>query len=59
MNDEYDAKMHKGNRRRVQEADAGRPVVTGALRYLGHRPRPKDEQKRLAALVQAARKGKQ
>jgi hypothetical protein len=56
MDEECDARVHKGNRRRVQEADATRPVVSGALPYLGHRPKPKDERKRLAVLVREARK---
>jgi hypothetical protein len=58
MHDEHETAVRKGNRRRVQEADALRPVVTGALPYLGHRPRPKDERKRLAGLVREARKRK-
>jgi hypothetical protein len=56
MRDEHEERVRKGNRRRVQEADARRPVVTGALPYLGHRPEPKAERKRLATLVREARK---
>jgi hypothetical protein len=58
MYDEHEEPVRKGNRRRVQEADATRPVVTGALPYLGHRPKPKQERKRVAALVREARKRK-
>ncbi len=56
MHDEHEERVRKDNRRRVQQAAANRPVVTGALPYLGHRPRSKDERKRLAALVREARK---
>jgi hypothetical protein len=58
MYNEYEEQVRKGNRRRVQEADATRPIVTGALPYLGHRPKPKHERKRLAGLVREARKRK-
>ena len=47
----------KENRRRVREADALRPIVHGALPYLGHRPDPKHERRRQAELVRRARKG--
>jgi hypothetical protein len=56
MYDEYEEQVRKGNRRRVQKADATRSVVTGVLPYLGHRPKPKQERKRLAAVVREARK---
>ena len=48
--------VRKENRRRVREADATRPVVHGALPYLGHRPDPKHERRRQADLVRHARK---
>jgi hypothetical protein len=48
--------MGKPNRRRVQEAERLRPVVHGALPYLGHRAKPKAERRRLALLVRGARK---
>jgi hypothetical protein len=56
MNMEYEEHVRKSNRRRVQEADAARPAVTGALPYFGHRPKAKDERKRLALLVREARR---
>lgn len=56
MDEEHEQRIRKANRRHVKEADATRPIVTGALPYRGHRPKPKDERKRLAALVRDARK---
>ncbi|MDB5074118.1 MAG: hypothetical protein JWO42_297 [Chloroflexi bacterium] len=57
---EHDLENHvrKHNRRRVEESERKRPVVHGALPYLGHRPRPKDERRRISELVQRARKRK-
>jgi hypothetical protein len=46
----------KVNRRRSEARERLRPVVHGALAYLGHRPRPKDERRRLARIVSNARK---
>ena len=46
----------KLNRHRAQEAGRNRPVVHGALPYLGHRPDHKHERRRIAKLVRTARK---
>jgi hypothetical protein len=48
--------VRKLNRHKVQEADAVRPAVHGALPYLGHRPDLKHEKRRQAELVRRARK---
>jgi hypothetical protein len=58
MDDEADQEqpVRKINRRKAQEADAVRPVVHGALPYLGHRPDPKHEKRREAEVVRRARK---
>ena len=53
---EYEAPVRKHNRRRDQEAERQRPIVHGALPYLGHRPKPKHERRRVAQVVRTARK---
>jgi len=53
---DHDAcRVRKQNRHQKLEAKGARPVVHGALRYLGHRANAKHERKRLALLVRAAR----
>ncbi len=46
----------KINRRRREEANRNRPVVHGAVRYLGHRPDPKHERRRDAQVARQARR---
>ncbi len=46
----------KPNRRREQEASRNRPVVHGIVQYLGHRPDPKHDRKRVARLIRQARR---
>ena len=53
---DLELKVRKQNRRCVAEADRMRPVVHGALSYLGHRPAAKAELRRIAELVRKARK---
>jgi hypothetical protein len=48
--------IRKQNRERKREAERARPVVHGALPYLGHRAKPKHERRRLAQVVRQARK---
>jgi hypothetical protein len=56
MDHDEELPTRKINRRRANEAERERPIVHGALPYLGHRPRPKHERRRLAELVRQARK---
>ena len=56
MNDEPTIEPRKLNRRLREERDRLRPIVHGALPYHGHRPRAKDERKRIASVVSKARK---
>jgi hypothetical protein len=51
-----DPLISKRNRRARELADRSRPIVHGALPYLGHRPKPKDERRRQARVVRDARK---
>jgi hypothetical protein len=51
-----DLSPRKMNRQRALEAERARPVVHGALPYLGHRPKAKHERRRQARLVREARK---
>jgi hypothetical protein len=53
---ELELEPRKLNRRRREEQDRDRPVVHGALPYLGHRPNAKHEHRRLSNLVRQARK---
>jgi len=54
--DEEFTSTRKANRRLAWQAERQRPVVHGALPYHGHRPDPKHERRRQAALVRQARK---
>jgi len=54
--DEELAATRKANRRQARQAERERPAVHGALPYHGHRPDPKHERRRQAALVRQARK---
>lgn len=46
----------KLNRQHSKARERTRPIVHGVLPYLGHRPRPKHERRRVAELVREARK---
>jgi hypothetical protein len=56
MEPEGEKQIRKHNRRIAEEADRGRPIVHGVLPYLGHRPKAKDERRRLAQIAHEARK---
>ena len=50
---EAEIPVRKGNRRRVMDVERARPIVHGALPYLGHRASPKQERRRQAAARQS------
>jgi hypothetical protein len=56
MDHELETPVRKLNRRRAEQAKRNRPSVHGAIPYLGHRPSPKDERRRMAEIIKNARK---